>query len=205
MVDFPGTKSDAESDPGEPVASDVSVLLQAWVGGDGDAGERLFQAVYAELKRCAARQLRGERAGHTLQTTALVHEVYGRLCDLKAGVTGKRHFMALAARSMRRVLVDYARAQGADKRGGQWQRLSIDFALLVPDESAHEVLEIHEAIDALAAFDPDQAKLVELRFFGGYSIEEAADVLEVSPATVKREWDLARAWLHRRLKDRPLT
>jgi len=205
MAESPGTVADAESDPGERAASDVSVLLQAWVGGDGDAGERLFQSVYAELKRCAARQLRGERAGHTLQTTALVHEVYGRLSDLKVGVTGKRHFMALAARIMRRVLVDYARAQGADKRGGEWQRLSIDVALLVPDESTHELIEIHEAIEALAAFDPDQAKLIELRFFGGYSIEEAAEVLEVSPATLKREWDLARAWLHRRLKDRPLT
>jgi RNA polymerase sigma factor (TIGR02999 family) len=183
--------------------NDVSTLLRAFGGGDGAARDQLFEAVYDELKRCAARQLRGERAGHTLQTTALVHEVYDRLVgQQRTAWQGRGHFMALAATSMRRVLVDYARAQHADKRGGDWQRVSIDIAALVPDESTQEVLELHEAIEALAAFDADQAKLVELRFFGGYSIEETAEALGTSPATVKREWDLARAWLHRRLKTR---
>jgi RNA polymerase sigma factor (TIGR02999 family) len=186
--------------PGQP--SDVSVMLREWVGGDGSAREKLFEAVYDELKRCAARQLRRERRGHTLQTTALVHEAYDRMVGQQTDWKGRAHFMALAATSMRRVLVDYARAEGADKRGGEWQRVSIDVALLVPDDSAQEVLELHEAIEALAAFDEGQAKLVELRFFGGYSIEETAEVLGSSPATVKREWDLARAWLHRRLKTR---
>ena len=188
------------TDADSPTRSDVSVLLRAWVGGDGTAREQLFEAVYGELKRCAARQLRRERAGHTLQTTALVHEVYDRLVDQETDWKGRAHFMALAATSMRRVLVDHARAQGADKRGGDWQRVSIDVAELVPDDRTQEVLDLHEAIEALAAFDADQAMLVELRFFGGYSIEETAQALGSSPATVKREWDLARAWLHRRLR-----
>jgi RNA polymerase sigma factor (TIGR02999 family) len=180
--------------------AEVSTLLHAWVNGDGAAGDDLFASVYGELKRCAARQLRRERQGHTLHTTALVHEVYGRLLEQQTDWKSRAHFMALAATSMRRVLVDYARARTADKRGGGWQKLSIDVAVLVPDDSTQEVLELNEAIEALAIFDADQAKLVELRFFGGYSIEETADVLGISPATVKREWDLARAWLHRRLK-----
>jgi RNA polymerase sigma factor (TIGR02999 family) len=189
-------------EPESPTPSHVSVLLAAWVGGDGQAGEKLFEEVYGELKRCAARQLRRERTGHTLQTTALVHEAYGRMVDQRTDWKGRAHFMALAATSMRRVLVDYARAQVADKRGGQWQRLSLDVAVLVPEDSTQEVLELHEAIDALAALDAGQAKLVELRFFGGYSIEETAEALGTSPASVKREWDLARAWLRRRLKKR---
>ena len=176
------------------------MLLQAWVNGDGAARDSLFASVYGELKRCAARQLRRERQGHTLQTTALVHEAYGRLLEQQTDWKSRGHFMALAATSMRRVLVDYARAQLADKRGGGWQKLSIDVALLVPDGRTQEVLELNEAIEALATFDADQAKLVELRFFGGYSVEETAEVLGVSPATIKREWDLARAWLYRRLK-----
>jgi RNA polymerase sigma factor (TIGR02999 family) len=194
--------TDDPPEPPIPSPSEVSVLLQAWVGGDGEARDRLFVAVYDELKRCAARHLRRERQGHTLQTTALVHEAYARLVDQQADWKGRAHFMALAATSMRRVLVDYARAQSADKRGGEWQRVSLDVAVLVPEDSTQEVLELHEAIEALAAFDEAQAKLVELRFFGGYSIEETAEALGTSPASVKREWDLARAWLHRRLKKR---
>lgn len=178
----------------------VSLLLDGWLRGDGQAGEQLSLAVYEELKRCAARQLRRERAGHTLQTTALVHEAYDRLLDQHSDWKGRAHFMALAATCMRRVLVDYARAKAADKRGGEWQRVSIDVAALVPDRNTGEVLDLHDAIEALAAFDTDQAKLVELRFFGGYSIEEAAVAMGTSPATVKREWDVARAWLRRRLR-----
>ncbi|MDB4983669.1 MAG: polymerase, sigma-24 subunit, subfamily [Myxococcales bacterium] len=187
-------------EPNAPSPSDVSRLLRASGAGDDAARQQLFEAVYAELKLCAARQLRRERQGHTLQTTALVHEAYDRMVDQKTDWNGRAHFMALAATTMRRVLVDHARAAQADKRGGDWQRVSLDVAELVPEENAHEVLELHEAIEALAAFDAEQAKLVELRFFGGYSIEETAGVMGTSPATVKREWDLARAWLHRRLK-----
>ena len=192
------------TDPGPTDAltqADVSALLEAWGQGDASASARLFDALYEELKRCAARQLRRERAGHMLQTTALVHEVYDKLLDQRVDWKNRAHFMAFAATSMRRVLVDYARARAADKRGGEWERLSIDVAELVPDESARDVLDLHDAIDALAVFDPEQAKLVELRFFGGYSIEETAAVLGTSPTTVKREWDVARAWLHRRLRD----
>jgi RNA polymerase sigma-70 factor, ECF subfamily len=192
------------TDPGPPDAltqADVSALLEAWGEGDARASSRLFDALYDELKRCAARQLRRERAGHMLQTTALVHEVYDKLLDQRADWKNRGHFMAFAATSMRRVLVDYARARAADKRGGEWERLSIDVAELVPDDSARDVLDLHDAIDELAAFDPEQARLVELRFFGGYSIEETAAVLGTSPTTVKREWEVARAWLHRRLRD----
>ncbi|HEY8923074.1 MAG TPA: sigma-70 family RNA polymerase sigma factor [Polyangia bacterium] len=192
------------TDPGPTDAltqADVSALLEAWGQGDARASGRLFDALYDELKRCAARQLRRERAGHMLQTTALVHEVYDKLLDQRTDWKNRSHFMAFAATSMRRVLVDYARARAADKRGGEWERLSIDVAELVPDESARDVLDLHDAIDELAAFDPEQARLVELRFFGGYSIEETAAVLGTSPTTVKREWDVARAWLHRRLRD----
>jgi RNA polymerase sigma-70 factor (ECF subfamily) len=192
------------TDPGPAEAltqADVSALLEAWGQGDARASSRLFDALYDELKRCAARQLRRERAGHMLQTTALVHEVYDKLLDQRADWKNRSHFMAFAATSMRRVLVDYARARAADKRGGEWERLSIDVAELVPDDSARDVLDLHDAIDELAAFDPEQARLVELRFFGGYSIEETAAVLGTSPTTVKREWEVARAWLHRRLRD----
>ena len=188
-------------DPAGP--SGVSQLLRAWGAGDEQAREQLFAAVYGELKRCAAQHLRRERRGHTLQTTALVHEAYDRLVGQHAtDWQGRAHFMAIAATSMRRVLVDHARARAADKRGGEWERVSIDVAQLVPDESVQEVLALHEAIEGLAAFDETQAKLVELRFFGGYSIEETADVLAISPASVKREWDFARAWLSRRLRGR---
>lgn len=191
-----------EAGPTAPLTqADVSALLEAWGQGDATASARLFDALYEELKRCAARQLRRERAGHMLQTTALVHEVYDKLLDQRADWKNRAHFMAFAATSMRRVLVDYARARAADKRGGAWERLSIDVAELVPDESARDVLDLHDAIDELAAFDPEQARLVELRFFGGYSIEETAAVLGTSATTVKREWDVARAWLHRRLRD----
>ena len=192
------------TDPGPIDAltqADVSALLEAWGHGDTRASARLFDALYDELKRCAARQLRRERAGHMLQTTALVHEVYDKLLDQRTDWKNRSHFMAFAATSMRRVLVDYARARAADKRGGEWERLSIDVAELVPDDSARDVLDLHDAIDELAVFDPEQARLVELRFFGGYSIEETAAVLGTSPTTVKREWDVARAWLHRRLRD----
>ena len=184
----------------QPTQRAVSLLLDGWLRGDVQAGEQLTVALYEELKRCAARQLRRERAGHTLQTTALVHEAYDRLLDQRGDWKGRAHFMALAATCMRRVLVDYARAKAADKRGGEWQRVSIDIGDLVPDQNTEEVLDLHHAIEALAAFDTDQAKLVELRFFGGYSIEEAAAAMGTSPATVKREWDVARAWLRRRLR-----
>lgn len=177
----------------------VTDLLRAWGAGDDQAREQLFTAVYDELKRCASRHLHRERAGHTLQTTALVHEAYDRLVDQQIDWQNRSQFMALAAMSMRRVLVDHARARGADKRGGEWERISFDVSALMPEGGAREVLAVHEALEALAELDPGQAKVVELRFFGGYSIEETAAVLGISGASVKREWDFARAWLYRRL------
>ncbi|MBC8133790.1 MAG: sigma-70 family RNA polymerase sigma factor [Deltaproteobacteria bacterium] len=177
----------------------VTQLLRAWGAGDTDAREQLFNEVYEELKRCAARHLRRERVGHTLQTTALVHEAYDRLVDQEIAWQNRNQFMALAAMSMRRVLVDHARARGADKRGGEWQRISFDVSAMMPEGGPSEILALHEALEGLASFDAGQARVVELRFFGGYSIEETAEILGISAATVKRDWDFARAWLYRSL------
>jgi RNA polymerase sigma factor (TIGR02999 family) len=192
---------------------DVTVLLRAWQQGDREAGDALFAAVYTELRGCAVRYLHRERRDHTLQPTALVNEAYLRLTNQgKVDWEGRAHFLALAATMMRRILVDHARAHGAEKRGGDWERISLDVAevddahdpmeLLAPTEhiAPTELLALDSAIDALAAIDPFQARLVDLRFFGGLSIEETAAVLDSSPATVKREWALSRAWLFRRIE-----
>jgi RNA polymerase sigma factor (TIGR02999 family) len=186
--------------------NDVTVLLQQWRQGDKVAGDALFDAVYAELRMCAARYLGRERRGHTLQPTALVHEAYLRLAN-QAGVDwqGRAHFVALAASMMRRILVDHARARGADKRGGDWERISVDLAELEDAHAPADLLALDAAVEELGAIDPYQAKLVDLRFFGGLSIEETATVLDSSPATVKREWALARAWLFRRLETGSIT
>jgi RNA polymerase sigma factor (TIGR02999 family) len=188
----------------ELVAMDeVTVLLQAWKQGNNKAGDALFDAVYVELRKCAARYLGRERRDHTLQPTALVHEAYLRMAN-QVGVDwqGRAHFVALAASMMRRILVDHARAHCAEKRGGDWERLSVDLSL-AELEQAHDpadLLALDAAVEELASVDPFQARLVDLRFFGGLSIEETAQVLESSPATVKREWALARAWLYRQLE-----
>lgn len=184
----------------------ITPLLQAWGGGDPAAGERLFRAVYAELHGQAARAMRRLPAGRTLQTTALVHEAYLRLADGRDLVwQGRGHFFGVAARAMRHVLVDHARARRAAKRGGGARPVTLG-ALDVPDAAsdgraigAIDLLALHEALDRLAALDAEQARLVELRYFGGLSIEETAEALGVSPATVKREWAIARAWLRREL------
>lgn len=179
---------------------DVTVLLRAWRDGDGKAGDALFDAVYAELRGCAARYLGRERRDHTLQPTALVHEAYLRMANQNAvDWQSRAHFLALAASMMRRILVDHARAHGAEKRGGEWERISIELAEVGEAADPADLLALDEAVEELAAVDELQAKLVELRFFGGLSIEETAGVLGSSPATVKREWALARAWLFRRL------
>lgn len=182
--------------------SDVTQLLVAWGAGDASAGERLVPAVYAELRRQAARAMRRE-GEHTLQTTALVHEAYLRLVDQRRVVWRNRaHFFGVAAQLMRRILVDYARGRHAAKRGGGMQQLTLGDADAVTAASADEGVEVvalHEALERLAAIDPTQARLVELRYFGGLNIEETAESLGVSPATVKREWAIARAWLRREL------
>jgi len=182
----------------------ISERLRAWSAGDDQARRDVFEALYGELKGCAARYMRRERTGHTLQTTGLVNEAYLRLVGQGEGDwQGRSHFLAIAATAMRRVLVDHARARAADKRGGDALKLSIDVDCLAHGDQAVDVLAVHDAIDALTAFDHDLARIVELRFFGGYTIAETATIVGSSPATVKREWDLARAWLYRYLADRP--
>lgn len=182
--------------------SDVTQLLVAWGAGDAAAAERLVAAVYAELRRQAARAMRRE-GDHTLQTTALVHEAYLRLVDQRRVVWRSRaHFFGVAAQLMRRILVDHARGRHAAKRGGKAQQLTLDDAdAAIPASAAEgvEVVALHEALERLAAIDPTQARLVELRYFGGLNIEETGEALGVSPATVKREWAIARAWLRREL------
>lgn len=179
--------------PGEPRTA--TVLLQAWRGGDRDALDRLLPVVYDELSGLARRALHGERQDHTLQTRALVHEAYLRLVDADIPFQDRAHFMAVAARTMRRVLVDHARARRRDKRGGGAVRIDLDRVdLPVPDASL-DLLDLHEALERLAVFDPRKSTIVELHFFGGLSYEEAGEAVGVSPATVDRELRLAKAWL----------
>ena len=197
----PSSKApDADPDPPPP---DVTPLLLAWGNGDESAGEQLLPAVYAELHRQAARAMRREANGHTLQATALVHEAYLRLVDQRRIVWRNRaQFFGVAAQTMRRILVDHARKQHADKRGGGMQQITLSDAnqpAVADPGNSVDILALHDALDRLAALDPEQARLVELRYFGGLNIEETADALGVSPATVKREWAVARAWLRREL------
>ena len=190
----------------------VTALLLAWGAGDRGALDALVPVVYAELRRQAARALRRERAGHTLQTTAVVHEAYLRLADHRAVRWQNRaQFFGVAAQLMRRILVDHARSRRAAKRGGGARQLTLGNAGVgdgargtgasepAAAAAAVDVLELHDALTRLAALDPAQARLVELRYFAGLSIEETAAVLGVSTATVKREWRVARAWLRRAL------
>ncbi len=169
---------------------------------DRQSIETLLPVVYQELRRLAAGYLRGERAGGTLQPTALVHEVYLRLAkDKPARWQNRAHFCAIAAHSMRQILIDRARARHARKRGGEQQRVTLDEGLVAGRERSVDLLALDEALDRLAAIDPSQARLVELRFFGGLTIEETADAMQMSPATVKRHWTIASAWLARALGD----
>jgi RNA polymerase sigma factor (TIGR02999 family) len=183
----------------------VTQLLVEWGGGDRAALDRLLPLVFDELRRLAASYLRRERAGHTLQPTALVNEAYLRLVDQEGAQWQNRaHFFGIAANLMRQILVDHARQRSADKRGGsQLQRLSLTQAERLVKQEELDVLALNEALERLSEFDPQQARIVELKFFGGLTIEETAEVLGVSHATVEREWKLARAWLRRELSDRP--
>jgi RNA polymerase sigma factor (TIGR02999 family) len=177
-------------------------MLQAWAKGDLEARDRLLPIVNGELRREAARHLKGERAGHTLQPTALVHEVYLRLAQpRRVPWRSRAEFFAAAAQAMRRILVDYARRRGAAKRAGEWTRVRLDEAVAVEGERELDLLALDDALDRLAAVDARTARIVELRFFGGLSVPEIASVLKVSPSTVKRDWNLARAWLHRWLEE----
>ena len=191
-----------------PNSRDVTALLQAWGRGEQAALDELLPLVYGQLRRQAARYLRAQPVGHTLQTTALVHEAYLRLVGPdRAGTdwSGRAHFFGVAARAMRSILVDHARARRAAKRGGGARALSLsaaDAAVARAGEAAGsevDVVALDEALARLAALDARQAQVVELRYFGGLSIEETAQVLDVSHATVEREWKTARLWLRREL------
>lgn len=170
-------------------------------GGDVSAEERLIEAVYPELKRIAARQMRSERSDHTLQATALANEAYLKLAHRKdANWQNRAHFFAVAARVMRRILLDYARSHRAQKRGGQRPRLPLSEVYVFSPARCEEVIILDEVLTKLSKKDEDAAKVVELRFFGGLSVAETAEALQTSERTVKRKWKLARAWLHARLR-----
>jgi RNA polymerase sigma factor (TIGR02999 family) len=183
---------------------DVTDLLLSWRPGDAAALDRLVPLVYDELRRVARRHLRRESPGHALQATALVHEVYLRLVDVnRMTLASRAHFFGVAATLMRQIVVDYARRQRADKRGGGVTVISLDEALPAPWTSSVDVLALDEALDVLDAVDARQCRVVELRFFAGLTIDEAATALGISPATVEREWAFAKAWLYRRLSSQP--
>jgi len=181
--------------PGE-----VTNLLIQLKKGNREAQSRLIPLVYAELRRVAARYMRGEQPGHSLQATALVHEAYLRLAGQQdISWQNRAHFFGVAANIMRRILVDHARAKQARKRGGSIQKVSFDEAVLVQPEPSRDFLALDEALERLARRDSRQSRIVELRFFGGLSEEEAAEVLGISVRTVKREWAVARAWLYKEI------
>ena len=180
--------------PGE---YDITRLLLAWSAGDDDALGKLAPLVEAELKRLARHYLRGERPGHTLQPTALINEAYLRLLDWrKASWQNRAHFMGIAANMMRRILVDHARRYRFLKRGGEMVKVSFDAGQLGSSGRDPDLVALDEALTRLAEVDRRKSQVVELRFFGGLSVEEAAEFLKISPRTVKREWSLAQAWLH---------
>ena len=179
---------------------EVTELLLSWRQGDAAALDRLIPVVYDELRRVARRRLRHESPGHALQSTALVHEVYLRLVDVdRMTLKNRAHFFALTATLMRQILVDHARRQHADKRGGRATLVSVDGVVPVALPSSVDVLALDQALGALASIDERQCRVVELRFFAGLTIDETAEAIGVSPATVEREWALAKAWLYRHL------
>jgi len=178
----------------------VTQLLIGWGQGDKEALDRLVPIVYDELRRQAARYLRHERAGHTLQTTALIHEAYIRLIDQKnVHWQNRAHFFGIAAQLMRRILVDHARTRKRAKRGGSDIRVPLEDAVAIARAPQLDVVALDEALNRLAEIDEQQGKIVELRFFSGLTVEETAEVLGISPATVKRDWSMAKAWLHREI------
>ena len=184
-----------------PGPAEITRLLIDWRGGDQAALEQLIPLVHGELRRLARRHMAHERVGHTLQATALVNEAFVRLIDVQQVKWQDRaHFFAMSSRLMRRILVDFARSKGYQKRGGGAQKVSFDEALLVAREPGQDLVALDDALTALAAFDGRKAQVVEMRFFGGLSVEETAEALNVSVDTVMRDWKLAKAWLLRELK-----
>jgi RNA polymerase sigma factor (TIGR02999 family) len=182
------------------VAEGITELLVAWGQGDQAALDALMPVVYTELRRIAGAHLARERSGQTLQVTGLVNEAYLKLVDqTRVRWQNRAHFFAVAARMMRRIVVDHARARSAQKRGGAQVAISLDEAPDLAVEKDAHLLALDEALERLTAMDPRAGRIVELRYFGGLSIEEAAEATELSPATVKREWSMAKAWLHKEL------
>jgi len=191
---------------GQNSAIEITKLLHGWQGGDRAALDALVPVVYKELHRLAHYELRKERADHTLQSTALVHEAYFRLVgqDLPQWES-RTHFFAIAAQLMRQILVDYARRRRASKRGGGVCMLTLDDAVALPQRKDVDVVAIDDALNTLAEVDPRQSRIVELRFFAGLSLKEISDVMGIATATVQRDWTAARAWLHREISRRPRT
>jgi RNA polymerase sigma-70 factor, ECF subfamily len=190
---------DSVAQPGEPEATDISGLLRAWSNGDENALEKLTPIVYDELHTLARRYMRRERPGHSLQTSALVNEAYMRLLDYKPVQWQDRaHFFAVSSQVMRRILVEHARRHNL-KRGGDVQHVSLEQAAVVGGGEDMDFVELDHALNALARIDPRKVRVVEMRFFGGLSVEETAEVLRISSVTVKRDWRSARAWLYREL------
>lgn len=180
---------------------EVTRMLIEWSNGDRGALDKLIPLVYGELRQIAAGVLRRERPDHTLQPTALVHEAYLRLIDQRnVNWQNTAHFFAIAAQAMRRIIVDHARRHNAVKRGGDNLKVELEEAQSQPGPLDVDVLKLDDALTTLADFDPQQSRIVELRFFGGLSIEETAEVIGISPATVKRDWSMAKAWLHREME-----
>jgi RNA polymerase sigma factor (TIGR02999 family) len=191
---------DAKQDPD----ADVSGLLQAWTRGDVEARDRLLTVVYQELRQRAAAHLRRERAGHTLQPTALVHEAYLRLVKQdRTAWQNRAQFFGVASQMMRRILVDRARARNMAKRSGRWARVTLDDEVAQSQPRDVDVLDLDRALGELATFDVRKSQVAELRFFGGLSLEETGHVLGLSVATLEREWQAARAWLYARLTRKP--
>lgn len=183
-----------------PSANEVTKLLLDWGNGDKAALDKLFPAVYQELRRLARNHMRRERADHTLQTSALVNEAYLRLVDYKqVHWQNRAHFYAVAAQAMRRILVDYARAHRAAKRGAGGQKVSLDEAAIISEERAEELLALDNALNRLEQLDDRKCRIVEMRYIGGLSVEEVAEVVGISARTVEREWRAAKAWLYREI------
>jgi RNA polymerase sigma factor (TIGR02999 family) len=186
-----------------PSQQEVTELLLDWGGGDRAALDKLLPLVYEELRRMAHRYMNRERLGHTLQTTSLVNEAYLKLCDqTRVRWQNRAHFFAIAAQTMRRILVDHARAQGRAKRGGGVPARSLDEGAHLSPSKAAELIALDDALNSLAQLDERRSRVVELRFFGGLSNEEIAEVLDISPNTVTRDWNMAKAWLYKEVAGR---
>ena len=184
-----------------PSIQHVTRLLRAWGQGEDAALEELLPLVHQELRRLARRYMFGERPGHTLQTTALVNEAYlRRVNSRQVNWQNRAHFFAISAQLMRRILVDYARARGSQKRGGGVPKVTLDEELMAPQEKGQDLVALDDALKALAHIDPRKCKVIELRFFGGLSVDETAEVLKISPDTILRDWRLAKAWLAREMR-----